>query len=151
MYEENKELKKMNESLKIYEQERKKDLEKSKGDFEQELENLRRKLRTEEELKSSLRSEKSKVEQNMKKTQEFVENLELEIQTLEKTNENLHRKINFTNNSVLFQSQINHQYMASGDDGMRESPPKKDMSTSFHISGFIDNKDKLSNPFGSQG
>jgi hypothetical protein len=39
---------------------------------------------------------------NLKKNQLFIENLEKEIRVLEQDNDNLHRKMNLTYNSLLF-------------------------------------------------
>lgn len=46
--------------------------------------------------------DKIKIEDDLKKNHDFIENLEREIKLLEKDNENLHRKMNLTYNSLLF-------------------------------------------------
>lgn len=47
-------------------------------------------------------TEKSKIEIDLRKNKEIIGNLEKEIKLLEQDNENLHRKMNITYNSLLF-------------------------------------------------
>ncbi len=60
---------------------------------------------------------------------------------LEKENDNLHRKMNITYNSVLFQSQLNHNYLQSvKGTGQEQTPAKRNLSSSFHNSELFDNQ-----------
>ena len=47
-------------------------------------------------------TEKSKIEIDLRKNKEIIGDLEKEIKLLEQDNENLHRKMNITYNSLLF-------------------------------------------------
>lgn len=97
-------LKKMNETLKKNETDTKKAQEKKEKEFEDELTDIKNKLKSQEELRVSILQNKSKLEMDFKKNEHFIEMLQKEIQLLEKENETVHRKLNSTMNSVLFQS-----------------------------------------------
>lgn len=51
--------------------------------------------------------DKTKIDVDLRKNKDVIANLENEIKLLEKDNENLHRKMNLTYNSLLF-SHINN-------------------------------------------
>lgn len=65
---------------------------------------MKKKLREQEDLRSSMIQDKSKLEVNLQRNHDFIENLEKEIKALEQENDNLHRKMNLTYNSTFFQS-----------------------------------------------
>ena len=70
-------------------------------EFKEEVQNLRKRLKTQEDLRLSLMNEKDRIEMEL---QGLKERYSKEVQQLEKENENLHRKMNSTFNSALLQN-----------------------------------------------
>ena len=79
-------------------------------DFKEELENMKRRLKTQEDLRLNLMNEKDRLELEIK---HLKESHVLEMKELEKENENMRKKMNSSFNSAIIQ---NNQMM-SGRSG----------------------------------
>ena len=75
------------------------------------MENLRRRLKTQEDLRLNLMNEKDRIEMELKNMKERYTH---DVRELERENENLHRKMNSTFNSALLQNQLHNQLMTGG-------------------------------------
>jgi chromosome segregation ATPase len=98
LFDEIAQLKKQNEQLRKADHESKRSLEAKDREVTDEFENLRNRLRQQEDHKITLVNEKDKVMMELKDLQERYHR---EISNLERENENLHRKLNSTFNSAL--------------------------------------------------
>eukprot|EP00347_Sterkiella_histriomuscorum_P009953 403339244 len=128
-------------------------LEQQKQDLTWELTQEKQQRETQEkdqeEVKISILDNKSKLEVDLKKNQQFIDLLHKEIQMLEKENDNAHRKLNSTLNSILFQSHINQNFLQNLKNAdqtqnsnilVDNTPARRNLSTSFQNSGLIDQK-----------
>eukprot|EP00347_Sterkiella_histriomuscorum_P001053 403373513 len=149
LFEECQQLKKLNETLKKNEHESKIQVEQREREMKNELNELRNQLKNQEEVKISILDNKSKLEVDLKKNQQFIDLLHKEIQMLEKENDNAHRKLNSTLNSILFQSHINQNFLQNLKNAdqtqnsnilVDNTPARRNLSTSFQNSGLIDQK-----------
>ncbi|CDW79560.1 UNKNOWN [Stylonychia lemnae] len=144
LYEENQQLKKLNETLKKNETETKIALESRERQHKEEIEQIKSKLKQQEDMRLSILENKSKVELDLQKNEQLIERLHKEIQLMEKDNEAVHRKLNSTLNSVLFQSQLNHNFLNNlnkVDTNINlgeHTPARRNLSTSFQHSGMLD-------------
>ena len=100
LFDEIAQLKKQNEQLRKADHESRRSLEAKDREFTDEFENLRNRLRQQEEIKSMLVGERDKAVMELKDMQERYQR---EVSNLERENENLHRKLNSTFNSALMQ------------------------------------------------
>lgn len=100
LFDEIAQLKKQNEVLRKSDHESKRSLEAKDREVSDEIENLRNRLRQQEDYKMSLINERDKVLLELKDLQERYHR---DISNLERENENLHRKLNSTFNSALLQ------------------------------------------------
>ena len=113
-------LKKQNEGYKKVDSDSKrKDME-----TKEEMENLRRRLKTQEDIRLNLMNEKDRLEIEIRNLKERYSH---DVRELEHENENLHRKMNSTFNSALLQNQLHNQLLVGG----KIEDENKDLSLSF--------------------
>jgi hypothetical protein len=98
LFDEIAQLKKQNEQLRKADHESRRSLEAKDREVTDEFENLRNRLRQQEDIKSVLVGERDKAVMELKDMQERYHR---DVSNLERENENLHRKLNSTFNSAL--------------------------------------------------